>query len=566
LDHNIWNNGILTSHSWEPLVATKASPKGGLFMTTATASTWSALRNPTFRKLWIASLVSGTCVAAHDTAATWVMSTLTASPFLISLMSTVASLPFLIFTLPAGALADMVDRRKLLMLMNLWLTIAASALAVLGWIHLLSTSVILISVFLMGIGFAFAAPAWSSIVPEIVSPQELRSASTLGGLQLNISGILGPALGGVWLAWRGPTSVFAVNAACFLAVIVVVLQWKPRLPQSSRGLENFFDSFLKAIRYVRYAPGLQIVLARNALFALFISAVPALIPVIGLKSLHLSASQLGLLFTSQGIGSVAGAVVIIPWLRARYSSNHLIVLANALVAIVYVLMAFVRQPWLFFLVAAMAGVGWTLSASELWVAAQRAMPSWVRGRMSATIMMVSQGAMAIGGIIWGSAVTTAGPAYSLLAAAALLLVSLVLAGPLSIDFTDRLDLDPAPVTTASYRLLYTPKPTDGPVSICVEFNVDRVRAPEFVHIMREVRLIHLRNGAYRWQLHKDLTCTSTYRLEMTVASWNEHLMQFERMTKFDKDLLERAWNFHTGETLPAERIYLSLNKELYLPR
>lgn len=535
-------------------------------MTTATASTWSALRNPTFRKLWIASLVSGTCVAAHDTTATWVMSTLTASPFLISLMSTVASLPFLIFTLPAGALADMVDRRKLLMLMNLWLTIAASALAVLGWIHFLSTSVILISVFLMGIGFAFAAPAWSSMVPEIVSPQELRSASTLGGLQLNISGILGPALGGVWLAWMGPTSVFAVNAVCFLAVILVVLQWNPTLPQSRRGLENFFDSFLKAIRYVRYAPGLQIVLARNALFALFISAVPALIPVIGLKSLHLGASQLGLLFTSQGIGSVAGAVVIIPWLRARYSSNHLIVLANALVAIVYVLMAFVRQPWLFFLVAAMAGVGWTLSASELWVAAQRAMPSWVRGRMSATIMMVSQGAMAIGGIIWGSAVTTAGPAYSLLAAAALLLVSLVLAGPLSIDFTDNLDLDPAPVTAASYRLLYTPKPTDGPVSICVEFNVDRVRAAEFVHIMREVRLIHLRNGAYRWQLHKDLTCTNTYRLEMTVASWNEHLMQFERMTKFDKDLLEKAWSFHTGETMPAERIYLSLNKELYLPR
>jgi MFS family permease len=535
-------------------------------MTKATASTWSALRNPTFRKLWIASLVSGTCVAAHDTAATWVMNTLTPSPFLISLMSTVASLPFLIFTLPAGALADMVDRKKLLVLMNLWLAIAASALAILGWIHLLSTYVILIAVFLIGVGFAFAAPAWASIVPEIVSPQELRSAATLGGLQLNISGILGPALGGVSLSFIGPNSVFAANAACFLAVILVILQWKRALPQSRRGLETFFDSFLKAIRYVRYAPGLQVVLARNALFALFISAIPALIPVLGLKTLHLNASQLGLLFTSQGIGSVAGAVVIIPWLRARYSSNLLIVLANLLVAIVYVLMAFVRQPIVFFVVAAMAGVGWTLSASELWVAAQRAMPSWVRGRMSATVMMVSQGAMAIGGVIWGSAVTTAGPAYSLLAAAALLLVSLVLAGPLSIDFTGSLDLDPAPVTAASYKLIYTPKPNDGPVSICVEFQVDRVQAAEFVNIMREVRLVHLRNGAYRWQLHEDLTSPNTYRLEMTVGSWKEHLLQFERMTKFDKDLLERAWSFHTGETLPGERVYLSLNKDLHLPK
>jgi MFS family permease len=534
-------------------------------MTTDTASTWSALRNPTFRKLWIASLVSGTCVAAHDTAATWVMNTLTSSPFLISLMSTVASLPFLLFTLPAGALADMVDRKKMLVVMNIWLALAAASLALLGSIHFLSSSVILISVFLIGIGFAFEAPAWTAIVPEVVSNTELRSASTLGGLQMNISGILGPALGGVSLSFIGPTSVFAANAVCFLAVSLVILHWKRPAPQSRRGLENFFDSFLKALRYIRYAPGFQVVLARNALFALFISAIPALIPVVGLKSLHLDASQLGLLFTSQGIGSVAGAVVIIPWLRARYSSNILIVLANALVAVVYVLMAFVRQPWLFFAVAGLAGIGWTLSASELWVAAQRAMPSWVRGRMSATVMMVSQGAMAVGGVIWGSAVTTAGPTYSLLMAAALLLVSLVLAGPLSIDFTGTLNLDPASVTPRLYKLCYTPKPNDGPVSICLEFNVDHLRAREFVNIMREVRLIHLRNGVYRWQLHEDLTRPDTYRLEMTVTSWNDHLMQAERMTQADKDLLERAWSFHTGEVMPTERIYLSMNKDMRLP-
>jgi len=194
------------------------------------------------------------------------------------------------------------------------------------------------------------------------------------------------------------------------------------------------------------------------------------------------------------------------------------------------------------------------------------MPSWVSGRMNATVIMVSQGALAIGGVIWGSAVTTAGPAYSLLAAAALLLVSLVLAGPLSIDFTGGLNLSPAPVTSSSYKLLYTPKPNDGPVSICVEFNIDRVRAPEFLKLMRDVRLIHLRNGAYRWQLSKDLTVPSTYRLEITVPSWNEHLSQLARMTKFDKDLLERAWNLHVGENLPAERIYLSMNKDLRLPR
>jgi hypothetical protein len=287
------------------------------------------------------------------------------------------------------------------------------------------------------------------------------------------------------LPFIGPSSLFALNAACFLGVIFAIFQWKRAMPQSRRGLESFFDSFVKAIRYIPYAPGIQIVLARNALFALFISAIPALMPVVGLKVLHLNASQLGLLFTSQGIGSV-------------------------------------------------------------------------------DVIMVSQGAMAIGGVIWGSAISTAGPAYSLLAAAALLLVSLVLAGPLSINFTGNLDLNPAPASSSSYKLLYTPKADDGPLSICVEFNVDSARVPEFLKLMRDVRLIHLRNGAYRWLLSKDLTGRGTYRLEITVSSWNEHLAQRERMTKLDKAVLEKAWSLHAGENVPEERIYLSLNKELRL--
>ena len=302
-------------------------------------STWAALGNPMFRQLWIAALISGTCVAAHDTAATWMMNMLTPSPLLISLLSTVASLPFFLFTLPAGALADMVDRKKLLCVVNLWLAAAAAGLAILGWLHLLNPYVILASVFLIGVGFALNAPAWTSSVSEVVSNAELPSAATLGGLQLNISGIIGPALGGLLVPLIGPNFVFAVNAACFLVVILAVLRWKRTAGQSRTGLESFFVYFLAAIRYVRYAPGLQIVLARNALFALFISVIPALMPVLGLKVLHLGPSQLGLLFTSMGAGSVAGAAFIIPWLRARYSSNTLIILANLLVVLVYVSMA-----------------------------------------------------------------------------------------------------------------------------------------------------------------------------------------------------------------------------------
>ncbi len=296
-----------------------------------TNSTWAALRNPAFRKLWIAAVISGTCVAAHD------------------------------------------------------------------------------------------------------------SAANLSGLQFNISGIIGPALGGLLVPLAGANFVFAINGACFLLVVVATRQWKqPTLPAKLQS-ESFFESFGTIIRYARNAPGFQVVLARNFLFALFISVIPALMPVVGLKVLHLSSSNLGLLFTSMGAGSVVGAVFIIPWLRARFSPDSVTLSANLLLVLVYVLMALVRQTEVFFVVAALAGVGWTMSASELWVAAQRAMPSWARGRMNATVIMISQGAMALGGVIWGSAASLAGASYTLVGAAVLFLTSLLLARRLSINFAGDLE-------------------------------------------------------------------------------------------------------------------------------
>ena len=384
-------------------------------------------------------MISGICVAAHDSAATWMMNIFTGSPILLSLMSTVASLPFFLFTLPAGALADKVDRKKLVCTINVCLAATAFALAVLGWLHLLNPYLILGCVFFIGVGFAINAPVWTSIVPQVVSDAELPSAATLSGLQFNISGIIGPALGGLLVPIAGANFVFALNAACFLLVVLATRQWKqPTLP-AKVPLESYFESFETIIRYVRNAPGFQIVLARNFLFALFISVIPALMPVVGLKVLYLSSSDLGLLFTSMGAGSVIGAAFIIPWLRARFSPDFVTLSANLLLVLVYVLMALVRQPEVFFVVAAFAGVGWTMSASELWVAAQRAMPAWARGRMNATVIVISQGAMALGGVIWGSAGAIAGASYTLLGVAVLFLTSLLLTRRLSINSAGNLE-------------------------------------------------------------------------------------------------------------------------------
>src|ERR1700758_50895 len=408
-------------------------------------STFLSFQNPLFKRLWIMSLISGCCVSAHDTASTWLMSRLTHSSFLISLISTVASLPFFLFTLPAGALADMINRRKLLCIMNIWLAGAAVLLAILGSFQLLNPSVLLFCVFLIGFGFAFHAPAWSAVVPDLVTDEELPSAATLGGLQLNVSGIIGPALGGVLLYFLGANWVFAVNALCFVVVILALLQWKGPEAESGFPLENFLESFSAAVRYVRYSPAIQVVLARNILFSFFISVIPALIPVIGLKELRLQPCSLGLLFTSMGAGSVFSALFGLPWAREKCSSNTLVVLGNLLVALVYLLMALVRQRELFLVVAALAGAGWTLSASELWVAAQRTMPSWARGRMNATVIMVSQGAIALGGIVWGFASQAAGVDMTLVVAAIAMALSLVLAIPLSINFTTSLSFYPPPI-------------------------------------------------------------------------------------------------------------------------
>src|SRR3984893_7596922 len=246
-------------------------------------SSLTALRNAVFRGRWFASVISGNCVAAHDGAATWMMNKLSGSPFLISLMSTVAYLSFFLFTLPAGVLADKVDRQKLVCTVNLCLAATALGLAVLGWLHLLNPYLILVCVFFIGVGFAFNAPAWTSIVPQVVADVELPSAATLSGLQLNISGIIGPALGGLLVPLAGAKFVFAVNAACFLVVVLAARQWKQPTVLEKLPSESFFHSFWAVIRYVRSSPKFQVVLARNFLFALFISVIPALMPVMGLK-------------------------------------------------------------------------------------------------------------------------------------------------------------------------------------------------------------------------------------------------------------------------------------------
>jgi hypothetical protein len=223
----------------------------------------------------------------------------------------------------------------------------------------------------------------------------------------------------------GAKLVFAINAACFLVVLRAIRRWKQPTVPAKIPSESFFSSFQTVIGYVRSTRGFQVVLARNFLFALFIAAIPALMPVMGLKVLHLSSSNLGLLFTSMGAGSVAGAAFVLPWLRMRFSQESITLSANLLIVLAYALMALARQTEAVFVIAALAGAGWTLSASELWVAAQRAMPVWALGRLNATVIMIWQGAMSLGGLIWGYSASIVGASHTFLGVALLFLTSLL---------------------------------------------------------------------------------------------------------------------------------------------
>jgi len=534
----------------------------------AKISTWTALRNPAFRRLWLANLISGSAIAAHGTAAFWVLSSLakSESTLLLPLMATLSSLPFSLFTLPAGAIADLVDRKKMLSAVNLWQAAVAFGLAVLGVMHLLNPYIILASAFLFGVGFAFGSPASAAVIAEMVPAEDLPGANNLGGLQMNISGIVGPVLGGILIPIVGASFLFAFNGVGFLLVLVAILLWRRARPQSELPLESFFESFITAIRYVRYTPGIRIILARSALFSFFISIISALMPVVGLEELHLEPANLGFLFTSMAIGSVIASIFLIPWARSRFSPQRLTTYANASLIVVCLLMATVRWTKMFLVVAALAGIGWTLYSTELWIAGQRAMPEWARGRMNATIIMVSQAATALGSLVWGLSAANIGVVSTFLTAAGLALIVTIItrlpAYRLSIDFTEDLNLEPASATIFSNSPSRLPEPEEGPLSITTTFQVDPDRREEFFDLAGRARLIYLRNGACGWHLKEDLARANAFQIEVIVPPWTQNLRKRERLTKNEMEIVAKLHSLHLGPNPPEEYTSLRLDKEV----
>jgi MFS family permease len=526
-------------------------------------STWFALRNPIFARLWLASVVSGTFVSAQDVTATWLMHDMGASAFALSLMATAASAPFFLFTLPAGAIADIANRKIVIVCAVLWQAACSVLLAIAAWTDLLAIPFVLGCIFALGIGLAFGAPVWGAIVPDIVDKEELPSAVTLGGVQLNLSGIIGPALGGLLLPLLGAPLLISVNALTFVVVALVVLQWKPRDTFSSRLRENFTESFISSLRYARNSDRMKVILFRNILFSVVISIIPALLPVVALKESNSSAGQLGLIFTCVGVGSLLGAVFLLPFLRQRISPNAIISAAMLIMFAVLGGMVFVRHVYPLMVFATFAGVAWALAGSEIWVAGQRVMPGWVRGRMNSFQIMIGQGSMALAAVVWGVGASNLSLDITFAVAAFTALLALVLGYKFSIDFAAEAVVDAAPISH-QHEFPVTPNDDDGPVTVTIDYNILNDDREQFRILMQEVQAICRRNGAFQCRLDESLDQPGLFRLEYIVSTWAEHLRQNLRMTIDETKVFQKVWELHVGDTEPIVRHFLSTEAFMHL--
>ena len=529
----------------------------------SSAQTWFALGNATFCRLWFASVASGIFVSAQEVTTTWLMHDLGASSFQLSLTAAAASAPFFLFTLPAGAFADIVSRRGVIVGAVLWQGVCVALLALGAWLEKIGPAPVLACIFALGIGIAFAAPVWGAVVPDIVSKEELPSAVTLGGVQQNLAGIVGPALGGFLLPLLGAPILISINALTFLVVAVVVLFSRFRQPQLSRLRESFSESFTNSLRYALNSPRIKTILLRNALFSVAVSFIPALLPVIALKELNLSAGQLGLLFTCVGIGSLAGAMILLPYLRQRVSPNGITSIAMALLTAVLSAMVLVRQPPALMVCATVAGVAWALAGSELWLAGQRVMPAWVRGRMNALQIVVGQGGIALGAVLLGAGATHWGLNPTLAATAVLALAVLALGHRLSINFAVEASTDAAPVKPI-HDFPVPPQPDDGPVTVTIEYSIAGEDREKFRALTDEIQAVCRRNGAFQCRIDESLEHPGLFRLDCTVSTWAEHLRQHMRMTIDESQVFKKASDLNSGGSKPAVRHFLSIQRAMDL--
>nr|WP_300306042.1 MFS transporter [Halomonas sp.] len=528
---------------------------------TATSSAWSPLKISMFRALWIATLVSNIGTWMHDIGAGWLMTSLSDSSVMVALIQTATTLPVFLLALPAGALSDILDRRHYLIFFQSFMAVIAVLLTLVVIAGIITPWTLLILTFAMGIGSAMMRPTWAAIVPEMVPRKELQAAIALNSMGMNVARAIGPALAGVIVVFAGTGAVFALNALSFFGVILVLVRWKREVTESPLPAERLMGAMRVGWRFARFSPELQAASIRGLGFFLFASASWALLPLIARNLTNGGPEAFGILVAAVGVGAVLGALVL-PTLNERLSRSTLVTIATLLYAACLAGITLTDRLLPLSLVMGLSGVAWLVVLSSLQVAAQMALPSWVRSRGLAVFMSVFMGSMALGSIVWGQLADTLNIEQSLLIAAAGAVISIPLTWRWRIDGVEELDFTPSmhwPTPPVNETL----DQDRGPVLTTIEYRVRDDAVSSFLECMKRLEQYRRQHGAFAWSLFEH-TEESRYFIEtFNDESWLDHLRQHERVTEEVKKLQEEIRTYLAEDSQPRVVHYLAPERSNY---
>jgi MFS family permease len=502
-------------------------------------STWVPLRNGVFRALWLAVLVSNIGSWMQTVGAQWLLVGQPHASILVALVQTADYLPDFMFGLVGGVLADTFDRRRLLIAVQVFLFAVGLALTVLTFTGQMPPALLLTFTFILGTGSVLTLPAYQSLVPDLVPRPQVRSASVLSSLSVNLARAVGPAIAGVVIARAGAGAVFAANAASYLVFLLVLLAWRPRAGTAARLPEPFVSALRAGGRYVRYSPVVRRILLDATLFLVPASALWALLPLIASQRLGQGSAGYGLLLAALGVGAIIGALIL-GRVRARLSVNGLLVAAGLIFAAVLAVVVLVSNQLVILLVLMLAGMAWMAVLSTINAELQLFLPAWVRARGLSIYQMVLFGSQALSALLWGLLAAPFGLVPTFLLAA-----TVMAAGALAMRLRPLVDTSAMDRSTVQYwpepSLVVDLDPASGPVVVKTVYTIATEHEEHFLKAMADVRLFRLRTGATQWGLYRDGETAHQFIELFVVASWDEHLRQHgERLTGSGRRIQERA--------------------------
>ena len=504
----------------------------------------------TFSVMWVAALISNIGTWMHSVGAGWLMTELSASPLTIALVQTASTLPFFVFALPAGALADIFDRRQVLLISNFSMFSAALVFVLIVWLGMASAMTLLLFTFFLGAGAAFMAPAWQAVIPNMVPKDQLPQAVALGGISINLSRAIGPALAGVLITFYGSSSPFIANALSFVVILLALLWWKTPSPAVDRHLpsERVFSAMKAGVRYAVNSAPLKATMWHVLGFMFFANAYWGLLPMIS-RELDGDATFFGLLMGAVGLGAVIGAFLL-PRLKVRFSANQLVALGSLGTSLVTGWFAFTQHQLLAVVLSLVFGMSWILVLASVNVSAQQALPEWVRARGLAVFLMVFFGSMSLGATFWGWLAGVFSIKLAMASAGGGGIVFIMLSYRSKLQQGKDLDLTPSH---------HWPEPvvhdtvdnSQGPVIIQIRYEVEADHRSEFLHALYQLKSARQRDGAYRWGVYEDSEHQGCFIEHFMEDNWAEHLHHHERVTQTDKALQDAVLAFHRHSNPPV---------------